>query len=377
MKILACVFAEIDFDGRVQRASEALAEIGDVTVLSIDSGRGYRSEKFKSTVVKRPAMIRSQIVMHLKMWLRLWLLVLRERPDFVHAHDVFMAFPGWIAARISGAKLVYDAHEVVIPEPDFKLGLRDRIWYWLEFPALKRADLVICANEERGDVMVDHYRLRNRPLVVQNIPPMPKHSETGGEGLPELRKETESERLIIYQGDVDVRRGILRFMDAFEFLPAQYRLIIIGGGPSFGELCARSSDEKFGGRVLMLSKIPRDQLASVLRQCDVGIVTYSYYGIDSLLCASNKVYEYAQAGLPMVLTDQVPLRRAVEQFKIGRLAGRHDSAQQIAAAIRYVAENRDEFVRNARAFAAANRWETEAGHLRNGVSSLVSPSLQS
>ena len=373
MKVLACVFHEIDFDGRVQRASEALSDIGEVTVLSLDSGRAYHSEKFKSVVIRRPRFIRSQVVTHLKVWFMLWRHALRERPDIVHAHDCFMGFPGWVAAKLAGAKLVFDAHELVIPEPDFKLSVRDWIWYLLERWAIVRADLVIAANQERAAVMVDHYRLRKSPLVIQNIPPRPRSDGMESEGTSDVvRRSQPTDRLIVYQGDVNVVRGLGRFVEAFRYLPHEYRFVLIGGGPSVDALAALARQNDLDGRVVFVKKIPRDSLAGVLRRCDVGVVTYPYEGVDFLLCASNKVYEYAQVGLPMVLTDQVPLKRVVEQYHIGCLVARHDSPREIAAAIQRVVENREEFARNAQEFAAANVWEVEAEKLCEGMLSIGS-----
>jgi glycosyltransferase involved in cell wall biosynthesis len=373
LKILACVFNEIDFDGRVQRAAEALAEIAEVVVFSLDSGNQFRSDKFRSVVVKRAKLPGAAVLTHLKAWVSLWLRVIRERPDVVHAHDCFMAFPGWVAARICGARLVYDAHELVIPEgrdSELKFGIREWIWYWLEKWTIPRADVVIAANEERAEIMRRHYGLRAMPLVIKNIPPRPASLAEPAEIPDALRKSTPQDKLIVYQGDVDVRRGIDRFVEAFKHLPANYRLVIVGGGPSVGMLGEYAQQNGLDGRVQFVRRLPRLSLPGLLQRCDVGIVTYSHVGLNSQLCASNKVYECAHVNLPLVMTAQMPLKRINEEYRIGRTVERSESAAEIAEAIRAVAENRDEHSRNTEAFATANVWETEAAKLRAGVAAL-------
>lgn len=369
-----CVFNEIDFDGRVQRASETLSEIADVTVFSVDSGNDFHSDKFRSITVKRPNLIRSAILGHLKAWVGLWRIAMREKPDVVHAHDCFMAFPGWVAAKLAGAKLVYDAHELVIPEPrgsEMQLTVRDMIWYRLERVAVIRADVVIAANEERAAIMIEHYGLKRAPLVIGNIPPRRKSIGAPRE-IPEvLRRKTREEKLIVYQGDVDVRRGLDLFVEAFRHLPGHYRLVIVGDGPSVAMLGEYAKQHGLDGRVSFIRRIPREMLAGVLQQCDVGIVTYSYVGLNSQLCASNKVYECAHVNLPLVMTGQAPLKRINEQYRIGAIVERRQTPREVAKVIREVAENRDEFSRNTETFASANVWETEAAKLRAGVAALV------
>ena len=47
-------------------------------------------------------------------------------PDVVHAHDAAMLLPGLLGARLTGAKLVYDSHELAtgVPYRDGALGAR-------------------------------------------------------------------------------------------------------------------------------------------------------------------------------------------------------------------------------------------------------------
>src|SRR6185295_8246597 len=78
-----------------------------------------------------------------------------HRPSVVYGHDFFMALPAWLAAKACDARLIYDAHELIIPGAlgGQSGGFRERFWYWLERTIVNRADLVIAANAPRAEVM--------------------------------------------------------------------------------------------------------------------------------------------------------------------------------------------------------------------------------
>jgi hypothetical protein len=63
--VLMPVYNQIDYDGRVQRGAEALSDLFDVTVFSIDSGKGYNNPKFFSVFVFLPRLKRLKGVLHL------------------------------------------------------------------------------------------------------------------------------------------------------------------------------------------------------------------------------------------------------------------------------------------------------------------------
>ena len=98
---------------------------------------------------------------------------LRVRPHVIFAHDYFTAWPARTCAALTGAVLVYDSHELIIPEEGIKMGRRDAFFYRLEKLTLPRAALIIAANSERAALMQRHYGLADTPLAVHNIAPVP------------------------------------------------------------------------------------------------------------------------------------------------------------------------------------------------------------
>lgn len=381
-RILMAVFNSIDYDGRVQRSASALARIADITVLSINSGRCFDARDYAVRVVTLP---RGRFGVpkwaHAYFWLRFWWLSLTTRPAIVYAHDFFLGFAGRVAARLANARFIYDAHELIVPEirsgESAAPSARDQFWYRIEKAGIGSADAVVCANEVRAAIMREHYELAELPAVIRNIPPRPVES---GEpvlvhpGIQALLHRTPDAVLCVYQGDVSIDRGLDIVVDAFTILENRFHLIVVGGGPDIGLLQDRVRQRQLGERVTFLGKVARDQLHAILRTAHIGIITYPNSGANNLHCAPNKIFEYAQAGLPMVMTSQPGLRVYLDRHPIGCAydSTRREGAPRLAAeAIRAVAARRAYFLSHLEAFLSENDWNTESEKLVRVVGGIM------
>jgi glycosyltransferase involved in cell wall biosynthesis len=373
------VFNALDFDGRVQRSAEALAEIGEVKVLALDGGRGFVPKGYDLCVVPtQPGEFGGNRWLHAR-FLRYLIRVARSyRPSVVYGHDFFMTLPAWFAAKLTGARFIYDAHELIIPGAlgGQSGGFRERFWYQLEHAIVGRADLVIAANAPRAGVMAKHYRLRRVPTVIRNITAAPSSLLKDDEVLaryPSLMRRSPAECLCIYQGDVSLERGLGVLIDAFDFLPKDYRLLIVGGGSDVDIVRTKAQQAAARERINVLGRVPRDDLFDILRMCDVGVVTYSFVGFNNMYCAPNKVFEYAQGGIPVVATGQPPLKELVGESGIGCIAGdgAPPSPKQMADAILNARTYRERYKSEIDTFLAGNQWQSEAQRLQKALYQVI------
>ena len=224
----------LEYDGRAQRFAGVLDSLGRICLVDVAGRKGVPAgavTERRSVYMPAGAGVPRR---HLRFWRIALAEALRRRPCFVVAEDFYTTFPAWLAALFTGAKLIYDAHELMIPEPGRRQGWRYRIWYPLEKLAVRRAALVIAANEERARVMQRHYRLPQTPVVMQNLPPEREGTVDKAAILkryPQLGRSSPEERLLLYQGNFHLARGLDRFIQALAYLPPHYRLIIAGGCP--------------------------------------------------------------------------------------------------------------------------------------------------
>jgi glycosyltransferase involved in cell wall biosynthesis len=370
MRILAAVYNPIAFDGRVQRACEALSEIAELTLVCPDGAptpEGLPFDVHALSSNKTEGMFR-RVSPHFIFYKGVLAEAKRLRPHVFHAHDYYMAFLGILVQKVTGAKLVYDAHELIIPEPNNAMGLRHRFWYSMEYLAVKHADLIICANEERAELMAEHYGFKRRPLVVRNIPPEPEGELDLPRELKDRLQKKPGETLLVYQGDISFKRGLGRILEVIPILPDNFRLVIIGGGIDAERVLTEAERLGIKERITYLGRVPRFFLHSLLVCCDVGLICYPYEGLNNIYCAPNKIFEYAHAGLPIVATDQPSLKRLIETYSLGACIGAIDPHEKVANVIFNVA-NRP-FEMNATAlssFLSEYRWQQDAKVLRLAV----------
>jgi glycosyltransferase involved in cell wall biosynthesis len=362
------VFNEIEYDGRVQRSAQALSDDFDVTVCCIDSGKPYRDPRFHTVQIRSPKWAEGKAFKHACFWLRFILEAWKRHPSIVYAHDYYMLLPGWCASRCAGAGLVYDAHELLLGGKGKKLPRRERAFSMIERAFIRGASLVIAANNERAGRMRKRFRLTKSPLVIQNISMRPEKEDDSADRLPSDRVR------LVYEGDINLARGVGLFISAMRYLDDRYELVIVGSGPDEMKCRGLAGEESISRKVRFLGKLPRASLHGILKTCTIGIVTYSFKGWNNLYCAPNKTFEYAQAGLPLLCTAQPPLRALLERYKIGICVewGSDDEAPgKIASAVSMLGANLTDYTRNLASFLEAENWEREKDKLIHGVSGIA------
>lgn len=333
---LVLLYGNYAYDGRARRMYDLLSSNFDCRVLSVSEDEDPQPSATHVTLIQLDREY-GVIRRHLSFWKHAIMAARRMRPDIVVAENFFTTLPGYLSAIVGRARLIYDAYELIIPEVGARLPWRDWIWYRLERLVVKRCDVIIAANPERAALMQDHYRLAQRPEYMRNIPaqrcPAELEIERVRAQYPALWRKSEDERILIYQGHLSAERGLMRFIEAMEYLPESWRLVIVGDGPDLPRLNAAAAPFSARGRYHAIGRIPNDQLAPITAACDVGIVTYPFKGLNNIYCAPNKIYEYFLAGLPVIASGQPTIRALIEALPFGTVFDEDASPQRLAAQI--------------------------------------------
>jgi glycosyltransferase involved in cell wall biosynthesis len=205
-------------------------------------------------------------------------------------------------------KLIHDAHELW---PDQFVGvLRSPViaWYRLvEHILLKHASVVITVNEFISSELERRYHIK-RPQVILNVP-----NRVPSIRKPELQKPI---KIALYQGAYSTDRGLENLVRACEFLCADVALVIRG----YGEIEAQLRElAKPFTNCRIEQPLPPNQLILAASKADVGIVPYLPTNLNNYFASPNKLFEYIQAGLPVVASDLPFLRKIITENEIGYL----------------------------------------------------------
>ncbi|NLC68596.1 MAG: glycosyltransferase family 4 protein [Clostridiaceae bacterium] len=378
-RFLVILFGTLEYDGRVQRMISILNQLGQVIL--VDVKKDEKNTSLDSTIFKEITRYsikipqkNGRIKRHLQLARAAIRVALMERPHIIVAEDFFTTMTGWLTSKMVHAELIYDAHELIIPDLTQFMSWRDNFWYMLEKWTVHRASLVIAANPERAQLMTQHYKLKNPCEYMLNIPPLRTENVTIQEierQYPALKRRYPEERIVLYQGYVSFDRGLNRFVEALTYLPLNYRMVVVGDGPDLEHLKAIAEEELQRGRFTVLGRVANHLLPAIIKYADLGIVTYSYEGLNNIYCSPNKIFEYAQAGLPVVATDQPSLRSMVEGYGIGILIRQDTPPQEVAKIIKQVVERKIEYQYRLHKFVQAFRWEDEANRVRERIKEVL------
>jgi glycosyltransferase involved in cell wall biosynthesis len=342
-------------DSRVRREAATLAEAGHaVTVIELDADAGGSLDGFARVSAAPPAWVRRALPFHAyRLAFLAWFVarLVRLRPDAVHAHDAAMLLPGLIGARLTGARLVYDSHELATGVP-YREGGWARFVAGIERLAVPRAAAVITVSDGIATRLRSLYGLRRTPVVVRNVCALPEAPRGGN-----LRVIVGDAPLVLHQGAAAPDRGCEVLIRALALVPEAH-LVFLGdeGEPGFtASLRSLAAAEGVADRTHFLASEPPETLLASTAQADVGVSLLQDTCENHRLALPNKVFEYLAAGVPIVVSDLPELRRLVSEHEVGWAVAPGEPAA-VAEGLRAALAARDDRALRARIAAAANAF---------------------
>ena len=363
-RIVMYVYNDITTDARVQRAANALSVGYEVLLISNQKGKKVVDSNYMNIFVggKRKGLL--GIIESIWSAIKI---IKSQNPDLVYCHDYYSSILAFYLLKIHySGKIVYDAHELMIPEK----GQKDRrlnFFYWFEKRIVKNVDLLICASKERGQIMKEHYCLSAEPVVVPNISQLQVNDDDKDvrsilHSLKDFFADTKP--TVVYAGVVTNSRHIGELVDIAIDLHNWCKLLIVGNGDDLDALKAKAAAHPeliaaFTGAV------PYKCLGSVLSRCDMGFLYYPINTLNNIYCASNKIYEYASVGLPMVANDNPTIKRLFGESQIGL------STSDLKSGILSISSEIAWYKNNCLEFTLNNQWTSEANLLLHKIKEIV------
>lgn len=266
-------------------------------------------------------------------------------PDLIHAHDVEMmpvAARAVARARAQGRVVpwIYDAHEWVVGLSRYAGRTPRRIaaWAGVEREYIGSADAVITVSEELADALQHRYRLRQRPAVVLNIPPVPQRSTADiGGGIREAIGIDGGVPLLVYSGGVQEARGVQTAVAALADLSGVHLAVVAvpsAASSAMRALLTQATALGVADRVHAVEPVGPGDVVDFLRTADIGLIPLRHFPSHEFALA-NKLFEYLHAGLPMVVSDCRAQAAFIAEFGVGA-THRADDPADLARAVREV-----------------------------------------
>ncbi len=317
--------------------------------------------KTPSGAIGRLSLSRQILRIVARTWTHLCLLAQMawHRADVVHAHDVNTLPTAWLAAKLSGAKVVYDAHEISTSREGYN-SFRGLVAL-VERTLMPRVQGTITTTDARAKFFARAYGVP-RPVVLQNRPRL-----TASPASNRIREElglTQQWPIVVYQGGLQQGRGLERLIRVAATVPNTY-FVLIGGGRLAKPLIDLSQASNLTEQVHFIPTVSLADLPSYTASADIGVQPIENTCLNHFTTDSNKLFEYLIAGLPVVATDFPEIRRIVRAHGIGLLVRDRDD-ESLSAALNRLSGDvqlREALAQKAALAAAHLNWEQQEDQL--------------
>ena len=311
-KIIVSVTNDLTTDQRVDKVCNTLHNggyevllIGKKTKSSKPFHRNYTTKRIK-------LLFQKGVLFYAEFNLRLFFFLLFSKKTILLANDLDTLMPNYLVGKLQRKKVVFDSHELFseIPELVHRPFVK-KIWTLLEnwmLPNLKNA-YTVC------DSIALYYakKYTTEFKVIRNLP-ISKNNQPRGEFL----FDTSEKKVILYQGAVNIGRGLELMIDCMALLP-NCLFVIVGTGDIFKELKTLITEKNLGNQVKLLGQISPEKLHTITPLADLGVSLEEDLGLNYRFALPNKIFDYIQAEIPVLVSDLPEMKKIVLDYEVGEI----------------------------------------------------------
>ncbi len=239
--------------------------------------------------------------------------VMGIKPNFIHANDLVTLPAALRLGRATGAKVIYDVHDLYLHQPKRRSALSQWQAERIERHGIANVDAVITVSNGLADHLRDTYGI-SRPAVVMNAP------DTSGSPASDVRTDIglpDSFPLAVYTGGRQTNRRLHFTIRALEAMPDLHLVMVGPANPNDEMLRRYAYDIGADDRFHILSPVKHNEVARYISTANVGLITYHSDCLNHRLSMPTKLFEAVFAGLPVVVSNFSDLRSFVRKTLTG------------------------------------------------------------
>ncbi len=264
------------------------------------------------------------------------------KPDIIHAHDLTALGVATRAARRAKAQgktvdVVFDAiedwaglpHHATITPRYLSAMLKHESEY------LDRGTNVITVSNTVADALQKRHSWLPRPAIVMSCPDLREQREAplplrDVVGLP------ADVPTMVYSGGINPARGVDIAIQSLKHLPDWHLVVVTVPFPHVmaDELTDMAQELGVRDRFHVAPPVPGVELIDYLSSMDVGLIPLSTKYANLRAAMPNKLFEYLNAGVPVVVSDCPEMRDFVMSNGVGDWFTYPDAAGLAAAVTR-------------------------------------------
>lgn len=271
----------------------------------------------------------------------------------VNVHSIALLPLGVLLKYFYGAKLVYDTHELET-ETSGLHGFRKTLVKWMEKVLIHCVDLVFVVSENIADWYAKEYGIQ-RPTVILNAPKQANYQKTNH--FREKLGIKNDSLIVLYQGGLTTGRGVELLLKTFLSRDNDNVVIVFMGYGELEHVIQQASRDH--NTVFFHTAVAPEIVLEYTASADIGVSFIENTCLSYFFCLPNKLFEYAMAGLPVIVSDMKEMKEMVERYNMGVVVT-SETTEAINGAIEQIlASDMATLKRNARRCAEENAWEVQ------------------
>ena len=288
--------------------------------------------------------------------LRLFFLLLFTKTAILHTNDLDTLLPNYLVARIKRIPLVYDSHEYFTEVPELQANkLKKAVWKRIEKWIFPRLKYVITVNDSIANLYKEEYG--NEVAVMRNVPK--RITERTWKTKAALKLSTDKKIIILQGAGINVDRGAEEAVAAMQYIENAI-LLIVGGGDVLPLLKNQVKKLNLTERVIFIPKQSYEELIHYTHIADIGLSLDKNTNINYQYSLPNKLFDYIHAGIAVLASPLVEVKKVVEQYQVGVCVENHQ-ARHIADLLNKMmnSEMLNQWKTNSKKAALELCWENE------------------
>lgn len=243
---------------------------------------------------------------YLEFNLRLCWYLLFKRVDVICAIDADTLAACTLIAGVRNKKLVFDAHEYFTEVPELEnKPIVKKTWRFVLRICVPHVDAAYTVGPMLAELFTQQFGKKFE--VIYNMPQL----------LALKKRLPVKQPIVLYQGDLNIGRGIEETIEAVADMELTYW--IIGDGPIYGKLKQQIETKGLSGKVKLLGKVLPQDLPAYTEQAMIGINLLSGNSLSYRYSIANKFFDYVQAGVPVICVNFPEYQRLNKAYEVGVL----------------------------------------------------------
>jgi len=358
-KIIVSVTNDLSTDQRVDKICNTLLELNFKVLLvgrkfpnSQNINRPYQTKRFNLWFNKGALFYANYNI-------RLFFFLLFTKSNLLWSNDLDTLWANYTISKWKNKKLIFDSHEYFTEVPE----LIDRpkvqhFWKRIERRILPNLKHVITVSQSIANLYEKEYNIKVQ--LLRNVPILKKQKTA----ITNIK--IEGKKTIIYQGAINVNRGIEHIVEAMKYIDNSI-LYIIGKGDLSKQIEQQIITLKLEEKVIMLGEIPLEKLHGYTQQADLGLSLEEDKGLNYRFSLPNKLFDYILAEVPVLVANLPEMKNLVQHYQVGEIIENH-KPKHIAEKISSMLQNEPQiqiWKENTKKASVELNWERETEFLHD------------